>query len=103
MPRLDPRPLVTPLVHATVLGIVGVFLWSGFEGDRGRDALAAAQARAERLEVRLAELRAERAEAENRVRRLRADYLDLDLLDERARAVLGLVRPDEMVIRPVTR
>jgi cell division protein FtsB len=27
------------------------------------------------------------------------DYLDLDLLDERARKVLGMVRPDEIVIR----
>jgi cell division protein FtsB len=26
------------------------------------------------------------------------DYLDLDLLDERARKVLGMVRPNEIVI-----
>ena len=35
----------------------------------------------------------------NRVRRLDESYLDLDLLDERARAVLGYVRQDELVIR----
>jgi cell division protein FtsB len=33
------------------------------------------------------------------VRRLATDTLDLDLLDERARAVLGLGHPDEIVIR----
>jgi len=36
---------------------------------------------------------------ENRTRRLSDEYLDLDLLDERARAVLGLVRADDLVIR----
>ncbi|MGR3813148.1 MAG: septum formation initiator family protein, partial [Cognatishimia activa] len=32
-------------------------------------------------------------------RRLSDDYLDLDLLDQQARSVLGLIRGDEMVIR----
>ena len=35
----------------------------------------------------------------NLTRRLSDDYLDLDLLDERARDVLGLVRADELIIR----
>lgn len=35
----------------------------------------------------------------NLTRRLSDNYLDLDLLDERAREVLGTVRPDEIVIR----
>ena len=35
---------------------------------------------------------------ENLTRRLSDDYLDLDLLDERARDVLGLLRADEIVI-----
>lgn len=41
----------------------------------------------------------------NLTRRLSDHYLDLDLLDERARHVLGLMRPDEVIIpdriRPV--
>lgn len=36
---------------------------------------------------------------ENRTRRLSDSYLDLDLLDEQARSVLGYVRADEIVIR----
>jgi len=36
---------------------------------------------------------------ENLTRRLSDDYLDLDLLDEQARSVLGLLRADEIVIR----
>jgi len=35
----------------------------------------------------------------NKAHRLSDGYLDLDLLDERARAVLGLLRADEIVIR----
>ena len=44
-------------------------------------------------------LKTKLAELENRTRRLSDAYLDLDLLDERARAVLGLARPDEIIIR----
>ena len=33
-----------------------------------------------------------------RTRRLSDDFLDLDLLDERARVVLGMARPDEILI-----
>jgi cell division protein FtsB len=58
------------------------------------------------IEAEVADLRTERDllasqldELESRTRRLSDDYLDLDLLDERARHVLGLARPDEIVIR----
>ncbi len=44
-------------------------------------------------------LQAEVDEMANLTRRLSDKYLDLDLLDERARDVLGLARPDEIVIR----
>ena len=56
------------------------------------------------LEAETAELAAERdrLKAEvgrmaNLTHRLSDDYLDLDLLDERARQVLGLARADEIV------
>jgi len=51
------------------------------------------------LEVTLAGLQVERAELKNRTSRLSSDFLDLDLLDERARFVLGVARPDEILIR----
>ena len=37
--------------------------------------------------------------AENKTHRLSDDFLDLDLLDQQARDVLGMVRADEVVIR----
>jgi cell division protein FtsB len=44
-------------------------------------------------------LQANLAELENLTMRLSDGFLDLDLLDERARDVLGYVRYDEIVIR----
>lgn len=44
-------------------------------------------------------LEAQVEEMRNLTRRLSDDYLDLDLLDERAREVLGLMRRDEIIIR----
>lgn len=44
-------------------------------------------------------LKAEVAHMRNLTRRLSDDYLDLDLLDERARAVLGMMRSDEVILR----
>ena len=44
-------------------------------------------------------LQAEVNAMKNLTHRLSDEYLDLDLLDERAREVLGLMRPDEVIIR----
>ncbi|MBU2957572.1 septum formation initiator family protein [Paracoccus sp. 1_MG-2023] len=53
---------------------------------------------AELVEQRNA-LRDEVAQMQNLTHRLSDEYLDLDLLDERARDVLGLIRADEIMIR----
>lgn len=47
----------------------------------------------------LTRVEAEVARMENLTRRLSDTFLDLDLLDEQARDVLGMVRADEIVIR----
>ena len=44
-------------------------------------------------------LQAEVERMRNLTRRLSDQYLDLELLDERARDVLGLVRADELIVR----
>jgi cell division protein FtsB len=44
-------------------------------------------------------LAAELAVLSNKTRRLSDEFLDIDLLDEQARDVLGLIRADEIVIR----
>ncbi len=47
----------------------------------------------------LAALSAEVARMENLTHRFSDAYLDLDLLDQQARDVLGMIRSDEIVIR----
>ena len=64
----------------------GYFAWKGLEKK-----LAAAEDNYDRK-------LAEREALENRVKLLRPDSLDLDMLDERARVVLGFVKPDEKVV-----
>ena len=51
------------------------------------------------LKKELAALDVQIAEMENLTHRLSDDYLDLDLLDQQARSVLGYLRSDEIVIR----
>lgn len=93
------RQIVTPAAYILLLGFIAVFAHSGLQSDYGLAAFREAGDEERRLQAELDALRAERGEMENRVLRLSDRYLDLDLLDERARAVLGLVRPDELVVR----
>jgi cell division protein FtsB len=51
------------------------------------------------LTQELAALQMQVDRLENLTRRLSDTYLDLDLLDEQARDMLGMVRADEIVIR----
>lgn len=74
------------------------FTFAAVQGDFGVFRRAEVNAEARTLQVELAEIRAEVTEMENLTRRLSDAYLDLDLLDERARDVLGMVRGDEIII-----
>ena len=94
------RPAIAPLFYfgtAIVLGLY--FTFAAVQGAFGLFNRV-------QVEAEIVDLRAERdrlvqdlAVVTNRARRLSDDYLDLDLLDERARDLLGLARPDEIIIR----
>ncbi|MEM0991195.1 MAG: septum formation initiator family protein [Pseudomonadota bacterium] len=92
------RQIGIPTLYVFVVGVVALFIHTGLQGEHG----LAAQREAERTEMRLAAelaaLRAERAALAEKVRRISEGYLDLELLDQQARTVLGLARPDELVI-----
>lgn len=75
------------LTFAAVQGENGMFRRIQIEGD------------AATLRVERDRLAAELAEIENRTRRLSDQYLDLDLLDQQAREVLGYVRVDDIILR----
>ncbi len=75
------------------------FTFAAVQGDYGvfrRVEIAADHAA---LTAELAQLQSEVARIENLTQRLSDDYLDLDLLDQQARDVLGMIRADEIVIR----
>ena len=99
MGRWDWGQVVTPAIYILVFGILVVFGHSGLQGEHGYAALREAEALEGELTAELAQTRRTRAELANLVSRISEDNLDLDLLDERARAVLGYVRQEELVIR----
>ena|SRR6056297_2770937 len=94
------RPALGGLVFFAGSFCVGAyFIFAAVQGDYGvfRRAEIVVETRA--LQAELADLRVEVARMENLTRRLSDTYLDLDLLDERARDMLGMVRTDEIVVR----
>ena len=71
-------------------------------GERGLLSGASRDALMGRREVQLEQLTEQRRDLETRVRYLRTDSLSKDLLEERARAVLGFSDPRDYVIRVPT-
>lgn len=87
-------------VFATVLiAMMGYLTFAALQGEHGFFRLMQVEAQEARLRAELAEMQAERAVIANKTRGLSEGTLDLDLLDEQARKVLGLARADEILIR----
>jgi len=89
------RHIMGPLIG---LGAVGYFAYHTVEGDRGVLAWLRLQNEIVDAELQLAKITTERQQLEHRVLLLRPDHLDPDMLDERARAMLNMGRPDEVEI-----
>jgi cell division protein FtsB len=87
-------------VVGPVLGfcVVGYFVYHSIEGDRGLMAYVRLQEQLGEARAQLDEVQAERQALERRVKLLRADNLDPDMLDEQARRILNYSRPDEVII-----
>ena len=94
------RPAMGTLLYfggAILLGLY--FTFAAVQGDYGVFRRSEILAEKRALEDELVLVRAEVARMENLTHRLSDTYLDLDLLDQQARDVLGLIRADEIVIR----
>jgi cell division protein FtsB len=100
MSNSQKRPAIGGMFYyvlAFTLG--GYFMFAAVQGDYG--VFRRVQISAEKQDL-LAErdaLTAELAQIKNLTLRLSDSYLDMDLLDQQARDVLGYVRADEIVIR----
>lgn len=94
------RPGIGALIYFAFAFLLCLyFTFAAVQGDFGLFRRVEISAEAETLRAQLARMKDEIAAMENLTRRLSDDYLDLDLLDEQARSVLGLLRADEIVIR----
>jgi len=74
------------------------FSYHTVQGDRGIIAYLRLNAQLEKTKVALIESNARRYNLSRRVRLLRPEFLDRDMLDEQARHNLGLAHPDDLVI-----
>ncbi|MEM1374173.1 MAG: septum formation initiator family protein [Pseudomonadota bacterium] len=94
------RPALGALAYLTICMALGVyFTFAAVQGDFGLFKRAEIDAELTQLSEDLAELSNEIAVLENKTKRLSDDFLDLDLLDQQARDVLGLIRSDEVVVQ----
>jgi len=90
---------LTGLVLPVALLFIGAyFTFTAVQGNYGLFQRIQISAEADRLQAQLDTVQAEVARMEILTRRLSDDYLDLDLLDEQARAILGYVRVDEIIL-----
>ncbi|MSO55218.1 MAG: septum formation initiator family protein [Rhodospirillales bacterium] len=87
-------------VVGPVLGFCAVvyFAYHAIEGERGLLAWWELRQELESSKLAASEIEGRRLAAENRVKRLTPSSLDLDLLDERARLMLNLGRPNESIV-----
>ena len=75
------------------------FTFAAVQGDFGILRRAEINHDLKKLQVEIGSLHVEIADLKNLTRRLSNHYLDLELLDQQARDVLGYVRTDELVIQ----
>lgn len=99
MNRTSRPALATLFFFAIAFALSLYFMFAAVQGDFGLFRRAEILAEAQDLRRQLTAVKTDVAEMENLTKRLSDNYLDLDLLDERARKVLGMVRADEIVIR----
>ena len=82
---------------ALMLGLY--FTFAAVQGDYGLFRRAEILSDAKKLELELTVLKNEVEKMSNLTLRMSDEYLDLDLLDEQARDILGQIRSDEVIIQ----
>ncbi|MEE1561860.1 MAG: septum formation initiator family protein [Alphaproteobacteria bacterium] len=96
--RLRARHIVGPVL---CLVLVGYFAYHLVNGERGFIALLQLDQQIQEAKANAAILAKERTAVDSRVTLMRPDQLDPDMLEERARLMLSVGHPDEVVILPL--
>ena len=93
------RAILTALVLYTFAALyIGYFAVNAFTGNHGLRAQADLDQQLASMQHELTQLKDERGLWERRVALLRSNKIDPDMLDERARALLGLADPRDLVL-----
>lgn len=92
------RRIKAMLIPALFIAVGGFFVWHTIHGERGTLARERRVAEITQARTVLDRAVAEQAAVQRRVSGLRADALDRDQLEERARSLLNLTQPGEMVV-----
>lgn len=91
--------LSTSMFLGTAVLLMAYFAFAAIQGDYGHFRRNQVNAEAKDLRQELAQLQDQRKYLENKTHRLSDSFLDLDLLDEQARKILGMARENEIIIR----
>jgi cell division protein FtsB len=89
------KAAIAPLIF---LALVGYFAWSATQGNHGLVAYAERQQLLAQAQAEQAKAQTERDAWARRVAGLRPNHLDADTLDERARSMLNLAEPNDIVV-----
>lgn len=93
------RRFLIPLVlYGISAAVAAYFVHHAHSGSRGIEAQQKYEAEVARLNEELEALKTERTNWERRIALLRSDQIDRDLLEERARIMLGRVHRNDLVI-----
>ena len=99
MTTLHKRPTIGVVVYFAVMFSLGLyFTFASVQGDFGLFKRVQIEAEAATLRIEKERLAEEVASLENKTMRMSDEFLDLDLLDEQARDILGLIRSDEIAL-----
>ena len=93
-----PRRTLQGIVSVIGACLVGYFLYHTVEGERGWVAKVHLQNETASAEETLTKLKEEREALEHRVKLIRPESLDPDMLDEQARKTLNYSKPNEIII-----
>lgn len=92
------RRVKSAVPSVVLLAVAAYFGWSATQGDRGLQAYAHQQDQLRLAQLELTRTNAEVDVWERHVAALRNNRLDPDTLDERARAMLNLADPADVVV-----
>ncbi len=89
------KGLIAPAVF---LSLFGYFAWNVTQGDRGLKSYAQRQDLLKLAQAELVKAQRDQGAWERRVAGLRNQHIDRDTLDERARAMLNIADPTDVIV-----